>query len=74
METAVKATAKGKLPRIDRYGIELLQASWSELSGPLLQGINYSLKAGKLHYMAHDSYISLLPKESDLNHISGWRG
>ena len=36
--------------------------------------MNYSLKAGKLHNTAHDSYISLLPKKLDLNHIPGWRG
>ena len=74
METAMKATAKGKVPSIDGYGIELLQAFWSELSGPLLQAINYSLKAGRLHNTACDSYICLLPKKSDLNHISSWRG
>ena len=74
METVLKATAKGKVPGIDRYGIKLLQAFWSKLSGPLLQVINYSLKAGKLHNTAQDSYIYLLPKKSDLNHISGWRG
>ena len=57
METAMKAKAKGKVPGIDGYGIELLQAFWSEVSGPLLQVINYSLKAGKLHNMAQDRYI-----------------
>ena len=36
METAMKANAKGKVPGIDGYEIELLQAFWSELSGPLL--------------------------------------
>ena len=36
MEIAMKATAKGKVLGIDGYGIELLQAFWSELSGPLL--------------------------------------
>ena len=74
METAMKATAKGKVPNIDGYGIELLQTFWSELLGPLLRAISYSLKAGKLCNMAHDSYISFLPKKSNLNHISGWRG
>ena len=70
----MKATAKGKVPSIDGYGIEHLQAFWSELSGPLLQAMNYSLKVGKLHKTVQDSYISLLPKKYDLNHISGWRG
>ena len=74
METAIKVTDKEKVPNIDGYGIELLQAFWSELSGPLLQAINYSLKSGKLHNMACNSYISLSPTKSDLNHISSWRG
>ena len=52
MENAMKATAKGKVTSIDGYRIELLQAFWSELSGTLLQAINYSVKAGKLHNTA----------------------
>ena len=36
IETAMKATAKGNMPNIDGYGIELLQVFWSKLSGSLL--------------------------------------
>ena len=43
MVNAMKAINKGKVPGIDGYGIELLQAFWGELSGPLL---------GKLHNTA----------------------
>ena len=36
METAMKVTAKEKVSSIEGYGIKLLQAFWSELSGQLL--------------------------------------
>ena len=70
MKTPMKATAKGKVPDIDGYGIELLQALSSELPGSLLQAINHSLKAGKLHNMLC-RFLILLVKSWRIVVISG---
>ena len=71
---ALKQTKNNKSPGIDGIPVEFYKMFWHDISGHMLEALNYTYRKGEMSVNHRRGVISLLPKKDrDTTYVKNWR-